>query len=171
MSNIADIAKVVLESETLDNDQKMTLLQSMFNSNKIENNNQTNETPDDGTFKLTIQKRSDHGHGKGSGKYVFGHRKWTKEDRIEFFTILVEQFGPHKDWLGTSLPDATTDMENVWKQLSKRYDRTPHALKAQLIEATSPTREDISGRKNKGTMRVKDAAYEAGFIDTETANS
>jgi len=39
MSNIADIAKVVLESETLDNDQKMTLLQSMFNSNKIENNN------------------------------------------------------------------------------------------------------------------------------------
>ena len=89
MSNIADIAKVVLETDSLNADQKMTLLQSMLNNNTIENNNQANDTTNNGTFQVTVKPRSTRNR-----KSIYGNLRWEDDARIEMFKVCKETFGP-----------------------------------------------------------------------------
>lgn len=165
MSNIADIVKVVVESSDLDSNQKMTLIQSMFDSNTVENNNETNNTTDNGTFKVTVKPQVDK-----ERKTVFGNIRWEDDKRIELFEVCLETFGHHDNWVGKTVPGNGVDYEDACQQIGEYFGRTTGAIKAQIRDVIMPI--EGSREHQRDTLEhAKELALEAGFISEETANS
>ena len=165
MSNIADIAKVVLETDSLNADQKMTLLQSMLNNNTIENNNQANDTTNNGTFQVTVKPRSTRNR-----KSIYGNLRWEDDVRIEMFKVCKETFGHHDDWKAKTVPGNGIDYDDACRQIGEHFGRTDGAIKAQIRDVVMPI--DASREKIRDSLeRAKELALEAGFISEKTANS
>jgi len=162
MSNLADITKVVLESTELDSTQKMTLLQSMFTDNSVENNNQSNDT-NNGTFKVTVKTQTSN-----DKKTVFGNFKWEDEARLEMFKVCVDTFGPYEEWAGKTVPGNGIDFEDACEQIATHFGRTVGSIKAQIRDVVMPIEGSKEGQRHT-LEHAKAIAFEAGFISEEIA--
>ena len=163
MSNIADIAKIVLDSDVLALNQKMSLLQEMFKSDAVENNNQENK--DDSTFKVTLKHNN-----RQTDDLVYGHKRWADDDRVEMFTIVKETFGTYDTWQTSTGSVNTADFMDACDQIGAHFGRTGQAIKSQVRDVVMP----IAGsrEKQRNTLeKAKELALEAGFINEDVANA
>lgn len=172
-NKILDMFDVVMKSD-MENEEKLKLVSSLtalHETTKKEEElaeafeKETNPNSEEkATFKVTFKPRKTNGE-----KTVFGHRRWSTQEREGMFTVVKETFGPYSEWQGLVTPGVPSgDWDTAVEQIAEHYGRTPLAIKSQIRDAIQPCKYD----KNEDSIRVgKEAAFAAGFIDEEQLNS
>jgi hypothetical protein len=134
---------------------KLTLIESLTDSNKNEELARDYEqaTAPKETFKVTLTP--------SKGEMVYGHKRWSTEDREELFTIVKDTFGPYSEWDGLVTPSMSGDYKEALEQLGNHFNRTPLAIKSQLRDVVQP----CTNEKNEKSIRIsKEIAFEVGLI-------
>lgn len=157
-NNMLDkMLNVVMQSDIAVVD-KLTLIKSLTNFNKNEELARDYEqaTAPNETFKVTLTP--------SKGDTVFGHKRWSADDREELFTIVKDTFGPYSEWDGLVTPSMSGDYKDALEQLANHFNRTPVAIKSQLRDVV----QSCTNEKNEKSIRIsKEIAFGVGLISEE----